>query len=68
MSLVFLAARKTRLRSVLRHINNSSYCVNTVNHPKLGGNSAFSQNFHTRKLGDITVFDTVSVSYKNIKT
>ena len=27
--------------------------------PKLCGNSAFSQNLHTRKLGDIAVFYTV---------
>ena len=28
--------------------------------PKLGGNCAFSQNFHTTKLGKITVFFTVT--------
>ena len=30
-----------------------------VNRPKLCGNCAFPQNFHTRKLGEITVFFSV---------
>ena len=29
-------------------------------HPKLCGNYAFPQNFHTRKLGEILVFYTVT--------
>ena len=32
---------------------------NFANHPKLCGNCAFPQNFHTRKLGEITVFFSV---------
>ena len=32
-----------------------------ANHPKLCRNCAFPQNFHTRKLGEITVFYAVSV-------
>ena len=31
--------------------------------PKLWGNCAFPQNFHTMKLGEITVFYAVSVSF-----
>ena len=34
----------------------------TANRPKLCGNCAFPQNFHTRKLGEITVFyDVIDV-------
>ena len=41
--------------------------LNTVknqagNGPKLCGNCAFVQNFHTRKLGEITVFFAVLLS------
>ena len=32
-----------------------------VNRPKLCGNCAFSQNFHTRKLGKITMVHAVTV-------
>ena len=32
---------------------------NTVNRPKLCGNCAFPQNFHTRKWGETTIFFTV---------
>ena len=47
-----------------------NHCENTVilpsilgaNRPKLWGNCAFPQNFHTRKLGEITVFFAVNVT------
>ena len=32
-----------------------------ANRPKLCGNCAFPQNFHTRKVGEITVFSAVEV-------
>ena len=32
--------------------------------PKLSGNYAFQQNFHTRKLGEITVFHAMLVPFK----
>ena len=45
-----------------------SWCINLMErqsfhviHQKLCGNCAFPQNFHTRKLGEITVFYTVHV-------
>ena len=47
-----------------------NHCENIVilpsilgaNRPKLCGNCAFPQNFHTRKLGEITVFFAVNVT------
>ena len=35
------------------------YAKFRANHPKLSRNCAFPQNFHTRKLGEITVFFAV---------
>ena len=35
-----------------------------ANCPKLCGNFALPQNFHTRKLGEITVFYVISQNYK----
>ena len=39
-----------------------------VNRPKLCGNCAFPQNFHTRKLGEITLFYAVVMLQKLQKT
>ena len=33
--------------------------------PKLCGNCAFPQNFHTKKLGEITVFFAADVAFAN---
>ena len=38
---------------------NNFFKDDTANRPKLCGNCAFAQNFHTRKLGEITVFFAV---------
>ena len=34
-----------------------------IGRPKLCGNCAFPQNFHTRKLGEITVFIAVNLDF-----
>ena len=36
-------------------------------HQKLCENCAVQQNFHTRKLGEITVFYAVSVKYRKVE-
>ena len=38
--------------------------VQFPHHPKLCGNCAFPQNFHIRKLGEITVFYAVFLNFK----
>ena len=38
------------------------------NHPKLCGNCAFPQNFHTRKLGEITVLYAVPVQINGLES
>ena len=44
---------------VERWYNKSSHHIASKNLPKLYGNCAFSQNFHSRKLGEITIFFAV---------
>ena len=42
------------------------FCGKTQFRPKLCGNRAFSQNFHTMKLGEITIFFAVKLSSEKI--
>ena len=44
---------------MVAEIDNPYILLRMANRPKLYRNCAFPQNFHTRKLSEITVFHTV---------